>query len=174
MRHRPIATLAAVLTAALTSLAAAQQAAPDSSHLTRAIGRDQRVIGTDTLKLNRDIAMRDSARTALALEHHRTQAETARIDSLKTKLDRDRKATPRDTALVNREMATLTHDRKQLDQDLDRDRKQAAREDKIEQRVKKESDAAIDAHHDLGRDRAKSSASKPSASKSSASKTTKH
>ena len=63
MRHRPIATLAAVLTAALTSLAAAQQAAPDSSHLTRAIARDQRVIGTDTLKLNRDIAMRDSARS---------------------------------------------------------------------------------------------------------------
>lgn len=165
MRHRPIATLAAVLTAALTSLAAAQQAAPDSSHLTRAIARDQRVIGTDTLKLNRDIAMRDSARTALALEHHRTQAETARIDSLKTKLDRDRKATPRDTALINRELATLTHDRKQLDQDLDRDRKQAAREDKIEQRVKQESSAAIDAHHDLGRDRAKASVPKSSASK---------
>jgi hypothetical protein len=173
MRHRHIATLAAVLTAALTSLAAAQQAAPDSSHLTRAIARDQRVIGTDTLKLNRDIAMRDSARTALALEHHRTQAETARIDSLKTKLDRDRKATPRDTALINRETATLTNDRKQLDSDLDRDRKAAAREDKIEQRVKKESNAAIDAHHDLGQDRAKS-ASKPSVPKSSASKTTKH
>ena len=173
MRHRHIATLAAVLTAALTSLAAAQQAAPDSSHLTRAIARDQRVIGTDTLKLNRDIAMRDSARTALALEHHRTQAETARIDSLKTKLDRDRKATPRDTALINRETATLTNDRKQLDSDLDRDRKAAAREDKIEQRVKKESNAAIDAHHDLGQDRAKS-ASKASVPKSSASKTTKH
>jgi hypothetical protein len=164
MRHRPIATLAAVLTAALTSLAAAQQAAPDSSHLTRAIARDQRVIGSDTLTLNRDIAMRDSARTALALEHHRTQAETARIDSLKTRLDHDRKATPRDTALIDRELATLTHDRRQLDQDLDRDRKEAAREDKIEQRVKQESAAAIDAHHDLGRDRSKASVPKSSAS----------
>ena len=37
MRHRHTAMLTALLTAALTSLAAAQQTAPDSTHLQRDI-----------------------------------------------------------------------------------------------------------------------------------------
>ena len=177
MRHRHTAMLTALMTAAVTSLAAAQQSAPDSTHQQRAIAHDEHAITNDRTRLHQDIALRDSARAALDRDPQRTQAEGMQIDSLKAKLDRDRKASPRDTALVNRELATLTRDRKQLDQDLDRGKQAAAHESKIEQRVKKESDAAIDAHHDLGQDHSKSSAAKPPASKSlpksSASKSTK-
>jgi hypothetical protein len=153
MRYRHAATLASLMTAALTSLAAAQQAAPDSTHQARAMAHDQRAITADTIRLHRDIAVRDSARAALDREHQRTHAEGLQIDSLKARLAREEKATPRDSALVKRDLAMLTRDRRQLDQDLDRDRREAAHVDSIEQRVKKESDAAIDAHHELGRDR---------------------
>jgi hypothetical protein len=152
MRFRHTATLAGLMTAAVTSLAAAQQAAPDSTHQARAVAHDQRAITTDTVKLHRDIAVRDSARAALDREHQRTHAEGLQIDSLKARLAREEKATPRDNALVKRDLAMLTRDRRQLDRDLDRDRQEAARVDTIEQRVKKESDAAIDAHHKLRAD----------------------
>ena len=153
MRHRYPAALAALLALAVTSLATAQQAAPDSARHARAVARDQRAITTDTTKLHREIAVRDSARAALDRDHQRTHAEGAQIDSLKAKLAADRKATPRDSALVSRDLATLTRDRQQLDRDLDRGRQEAARVKAIEQRVDKESDAAIDAHHKLGQDR---------------------
>jgi hypothetical protein len=174
MRHRPIATLAAVLTAALTSLAAAQQTAPDSTHLQRDMSRDQRQISADTVKRDKEIAMRDSARATLNQDQTKTHSEALAIDSTKAQLAREEKASPRDTAAINRDKAKLEQERKQLDQDLDRSQKEKAKVEKMDKQVQKESDAAIDAHHDLNKDREKSSTPKTTEPKSSTSKGTKH
>ena len=171
MRHRPIATLAAMLTAASRRSPPrsrpARQQPSDPRHRPRSARHRYRHPEAEPGHRHARLGA-NGARPGAPPHAGRDRADRLAQDQL----DHDRKATPCDTALINRELATVTHDRKQLDQDLDRDRKEAAREDKIERRVEQESDAAIDAHHDLGRDRAKSSASKPSAPKSSA-KTTK-
>jgi hypothetical protein len=174
MRHRSIATLAAVLTAALTSLAAAQQTAPDSTHLQRDMAHDQGQISADTVKRDKEIAMRDSLRTTLDQDQAKTHSETLAIDSTKARLASEEKASPRDTAAINHDKAALAQERKQLDQDLDRSQKEKAKVEKLDKQAQKESDAAIDAHHDLNKDHEKASSPKTTEPKSSASKSTKH
>jgi chromosome segregation ATPase len=155
MFRRYSAAITAFLVMAVTSLASAQQAASDSTK--GAPGgvraRDERAVTADTVRLHREIAVRDSARATLARDQAQTQAEEARIDTLQAALKKDRQATPRDTAAINRDLATLTRMRKKLDSDLDRDHREKARLQGIETKVKKESDAAIEAHHDIRQDR---------------------
>jgi hypothetical protein len=160
---------AALLVLGVTSLAHAQQATSDSARsrsaqLARVRSRDQRAITTDTIRLHREIAIRDSARTMLDQDQARTHAIGTQIDSLKAVLDRERKATPRDTVAINRNLTALTGLRQKLDRSLDRERREKTRVDSLDSRVRKESDAAIDAHQDIKelrtRPRADSAASK--------------
>ncbi|MFL5496437.1 MAG: hypothetical protein ACJ8DC_18780 [Gemmatimonadales bacterium] len=155
MFRRYSAAITALLVLAVTSLASAQQAASDSGRVVpgRIRARDERAVTADTIKLNRETAVRDSARAALGRDHAQTQAEEARIDTLQAALKKDRQATPRDTTAINRDLATLTRMRKKLDSDLDRDHREKTRLEGLEKKVQKESDAAIEAHHDIRQDR---------------------
>lgn len=144
----------ALLMLGAASLAHAQQATSDtagrdSTHAARVRAREQRAITADTIRLHREVAIRDSARSMLDRDQAQTRATGKRIDSLKAVLDRERKATPRDTVAVNRNLAALTGLRQTLDRDLDRDRREKARVDSLDNRVRKQSEAAIDAHQDI-------------------------
>jgi hypothetical protein len=155
MFRRYSAAIPALLVMAVTSLASAQQAASDSTKGApgQIRARDERAVTADTIRLHREIAVRDWARATLAHDHAQTQAEGARIDTLKAALNKDRQATPRDTAAINRDLATLTTMRKKLDSDLDRDHREKTRLQGIETKVKKDTDAAIDAHQDIRQNR---------------------
>jgi hypothetical protein len=148
------ATLTALLMVGAASFAHAQQVTGDtthrdSTHAARVTVREDRAIATDTMRLHRDIAMRDSARTTLNRGQAQTSALGKQIDSLKTVLDRERKASPRDTTAIKRNEAALKQMRRQQDRDLDRDRREKSRVESIEKRVDKESDAAIAAHQKI-------------------------
>jgi hypothetical protein len=143
------AALTALLALALPSLAAAQTAT--DRH--RDVAHDERVVTRDTTRLDQEVAVRDSARTALAQDHYQTQAVAARIDSLQHLLDRERAAKPRDAAAISRDEAGLSAARKTRDQDLRRDQRAASHLAMVEQKVEKESKAAIDVHHDIRQDR---------------------
>ena len=160
MFRRYPAALTALLVMSVTSLAAAQQAASDSSRRDpdRARDRDERAITADTIKLHREIAVRDSARATLTQDQEQTRAVEARIDSLQADLKKDRQATPRDTAAINRDLTALKHMRQTLDRDLDRDRREKTRVAVIEKKVRTESGAAIEEHHDVREDRPRSPA----------------
>src|SRR6476661_7655863 len=58
--------------------------------------QDARALSADSTTLRRDIAMRDSARSALEADHDRIHADQGRLDSLKTALAHARKADRRD------------------------------------------------------------------------------
>lgn len=129
---------------------------PSARH--RDVAHDERVITRDTTKLHQEVAVRDSIRAALAQDHYQTQAIAARIDSLQHQLDRERAAKPRDAAAISRDEAALNAARKTRDQDLHRDQQAASRLAAVEQKVKKDSQGAIDAHHDIRQDRSSLSA----------------
>ena len=144
----------ALLMLGAASLAQAQQATSDtagrdSTHAMRVRARDERTITADTVRLHREMAIRDSARTLLDQDQAQTHATGKQIDSLKAVLDRERKATPRDTVAINRNLAALTGLRQKLDRDLDRDRRVKTRVDSLDSRIRKESEAAIDAHQNI-------------------------
>jgi hypothetical protein len=148
------ATLTALLMLGAASFAQAQQATGDtthrdSTHAARVTAREDRAITTDTMRLHRDIAMRDSARATLSQDQAQTRAVGKQIDSLKTVLDRERKATPRDSTAIKRDEAALKQLRQQQDRDLDRDRHAKSRVDAIVKKVDKESDAASAAHQKI-------------------------
>jgi hypothetical protein len=152
------AALTALLALALPALAAGQ-AAPDRH---AGVAHDERIITRDTTKLHREIADRDSARSALAEDRHQTQAIEAQIDSLQHRLDRERAAKPRDAAAISRDEAALGQAKKTRDRYLSRDKHAAARLASVEQKVKQESDAAIDAHQDIKHERSMSTARRDS------------
>ena len=152
------ATLAVLLTLGAATLAHAQQSAGDSTHSQRARARDERAVTTDTIRLHRDIAIRDSARAALDQDRRQQQADEHQLDSLQAVLTRDRKAKPRDTAAVKRDLAVVTGQRQKLDGDRDRAHREQVRWDADDKRVRKESEAAIEAHHDIREDRPKAHA----------------
>jgi hypothetical protein len=115
--------------------------------------QDARTIAADSTRLHRDIALRDSIRTVVAVDHARTQAEQARIDSLKVALAKARKATPRDTAA---DLAALNQARETLENDVHRAEHERAVLASIDRRVTRESDATVDARGDLRADRSAS------------------
>lgn len=142
------AAITVLLALTMTTLAGAQQKAqPDKR-------QDQHTITADSARLHRDIAMRDSIRAVVAQDHARTQAGQARLDSLKAALASARKATPRDTAAIRRDELALAQSKQALDRDLDRAKHERSLLVSIEKKVTRESDATIDARHDLRSDRA--------------------
>ena len=143
----------ALLALLAPSFATAQTTTPSATARHRDVAHDERTITRDTTRIQQEIALRDSARATLAQDHHQTQLIAARIDSLQHQLDRERAAKPRDEAAIRRDEAALTAARKTRDQDLRRDKRAASHLAMVEQKVKKESDAAIDAHHDIKQDR---------------------
>jgi hypothetical protein len=145
------AVLTAMLALAVTSLGAAQTAT-DSTR--RDLKQDNRAFARDTVKLNQDIAMRDSVRATLAQERNRMQVGDARIDSLQSQLDRARKATPRDSAAIKRDETALANARKAQDREIDRYKQEMSRLKLVEAKVRKESDTTIDVHRDIKQDRA--------------------
>jgi hypothetical protein len=147
------AALTALLALAVPALAAGQTTADPHTDRHADVAHDERVITRDTTRLNQEIAVRDSARSALAADHHQTQAMAAQIDSLQHRLDRERAAKPRDEAAIRRDEAALDQARKTRDRDLSRDQHAAARLASVERKVKQESDAAIDAHQDIKHER---------------------
>ena len=160
MFGRYIPAMAALLVMGVTSVAHAQQATRDS--LQRDRSRDDRAITRDTLKLQHDIAVRDSERAVLQHDQSSTSQDTQRIDSLKAELARLRKATPRDTAAISRDEALLKRRQQTLDTDLDRARREKKQADVAEKTVQHESQAAIKAHHDVREDHARSEKTKDS------------
>jgi hypothetical protein len=158
MTGKHTATVTALLILGFTALAQAQQ--PTTSDTTRpdrdrAQDRDERALATDTVKLSRDIARLDTTRATLHRDQAQTKAEGQQIDSLKTVLQHDRQATPRDTAAIARDEAALKRMRAKLDQDLDRARREEAREDLARKAVDRESHAAKEAHQDIREDKPK-------------------
>jgi hypothetical protein len=115
--------------------------------------QDARALSADSATLQRDIAMRDSARASLEADHDRVHADQARIDSLRAAVTIVRKAQPRDTAAITRELAALTHAKQALDRDLDRGKQEQSLLASMNRKVTKESDATADARHDLRADR---------------------
>jgi hypothetical protein len=152
------AALMTLLALTVTSLAGAQQASSDTAHhakasTTRDQRQDRRTITADSIKLNHDIAVRDSARAMLEADHERTHATSLRLDSLRTALAAAKKASPRDTAAIRRDTQALNQAKKTLDQDLDRAKREAARLATLQKTVDQESHATIGARRDLGADR---------------------
>jgi hypothetical protein len=155
------AALAALLVLAVTSMARAQEASDTARHAKPPMNRDEhqdaRTISADSTRLHRDIALRDSISAVVAKDHARTQAEQARVDSLKMALAKARKATPRDTAAVNRDLAALKRAQEAIETDVHRAEHERKLLASIEKRIRKESDATIDARQDLRADRSQQS-----------------
>ncbi|HEY8258970.1 MAG TPA: hypothetical protein VIG08_15025 [Gemmatimonadales bacterium] len=156
MLARHAATLTALLFLGVAPVASSQQTT-DSLHQTtdslqHARHHDAKMITTDTVKLHRDIAIRDSTRASLTRDQTASQADQKRIDSVKAVLANERKATPRDTAAINRNLALVKRLQSTHDQELDKSRQEKKRLDFDEKTVKRESSAALAAHHDLRAD----------------------
>ena len=115
--------------------------------------QDARALSADSTTLRRDIAMRDSARSALEADHDRIHADQGRLDSLKTALAHARKADPRDTAAIARDEAALNQAKQALDRDLDRGKQEQSLLASMNRKVTKETDVTADARHDLRSDR---------------------
>jgi hypothetical protein len=156
MFARHTATLTAALIFGMATVAHAQQST-DTLHQVRdslqhARHHDQKMVASDTVKLQRDIAIRDSVRTSLTRDQAASQADQKRIDSVKAVLDKERKATPRDSAAINRNLALVKRLQTTHDQELARSRQEKKRLDFDEKTVKRESQASIAAHHGVRAD----------------------
>ena len=129
--------------------------ADTARHAQSSLGRDERqdarTIAADRLQLRHEIALRDSTRAEVAEDHARTQADQARLDSLKVALAAARKAG--DTAAVRRDEVGLAQAKKAVDQDVDRAQRERAMLASIDQKLTKKEDATIDARRDLRTDR---------------------
>jgi len=123
MFRTPTAMLTALLALAVTSLGAAQSAT-DSTR--RDITQDTRAVARDTVKLDKDIAMRDSVSATLTHDRNQLKASEARSDSLQKQLEQARKATPRDSAAIARDEKALANSRKAQERDLDRQQHELA------------------------------------------------
>ncbi len=153
MFARHSATLAAALIFGMATVGHAQQStdtvkqADDSLQHARHHG--EKMITSDTVKLNRDIAIRDSVRKVLDSDQAAATAEGKKIDSLKVVLDKERKASPRDAAAISRTQGEINQAQSRHDQMLDKASREKKRSEFAEKTVKRESQAAIDAHHDV-------------------------
>lgn len=154
MIGRYIPTVVALMMIGVTPVVHAQQTTSDS--LQRDRSRDERAITRDTLKLHSDIAVRDSARAVLQQDQARTAADQKQVDSLQADLARARKASPRDTAAITRDEALVKRRQQTLDKALDQARHQKKQVDLAEKKVQHESQASIEAHHDVREDHPKS------------------
>jgi hypothetical protein len=132
------------------------QRRPDSAQdvrqaMRRDVHQDARTIATDSARLQREIALRDSTRKMLAQDRTLTRADEARLDSLQAALAKARKTN--DAAAVNRDLAAVTQAKRTLEGDKDRDQHERAQLASIDQKVSRESNATADARHDLRADR---------------------
>lgn len=153
MFARHTATLTAALILGMAAVAHAQQSTDTTKQATDSLQHarhhDEKMITSDTVKLNRDIAVRDSVRKVLDQDQATATAEGKKIDSLKVALDKERKATPRDSAAINRTQAALKQAQSSHDRMLDKASREKKRAEFAEKTVKRESQAAIDAHKDV-------------------------
>jgi hypothetical protein len=115
--------------------------------------QDAHALSADSATLRRDIAMRDSARSALEADHDRIHADQGRLDSLRTALANTRKADPRDTVAIARDVKALNQAKQALDRDLDRGKQEQSLLASMNRKVTKETDVTADARHDLRSDR---------------------
>jgi hypothetical protein len=109
---------------------------------------DTKMITSDTVKRNQDIALRDSVRNVLQKDQSAATEEGKKVDSLKLALDKERKATPRDTAAISRTQAEIKQDQSRHDQLLDKASREKKRSQFLGKKVDRETQAAIDAHHE--------------------------
>jgi hypothetical protein len=153
MFARHTATLTAALILGMAAVAHAQQSTDTTKQITDSLQHarhhGEKMITRDTVKLNRDIAVRDSVRKVLDQDQAAATAEGKKIDSLKLALDKERKATPRDNAAITRTEAALKEAQSRHDQMLDKASREKKREEFAEKTVKRESQAAIQAHKDV-------------------------
>ncbi len=113
--------------------------------------QDQRQFARDTVTLDKDKAMRDSAQDALARDHNRTKAIGARIDSLRTQLAKDRKAN--DTAAIKQDEAALDAAQKAHENALDQQQREVGLLKQVDAKTRKQEDATNDVHRDIKQDR---------------------
>jgi hypothetical protein len=149
MKSRFFPAVVAVMVMGIATAGHAQQA---TDSLQRDRTHDERAVTRDTLKMNHDIAVRDSVRTLLQQDQARTAVTTKQIDSLQADMTRARQASPRDTAAIARDEASVKRLQAVLDKDLDRSRSEKQRLAFTEKTVQRESHAAIAAHHDVRQD----------------------
>ena len=128
------AALTLLLTLSLTSLARAQDLQPHDPE-------DAGGAPAGATELDRDIAIRDSTRTAVAEDRALIQVDQARLDSLQGALVNAREATPRDAAALRVTAAAVKETKRAVAHDVDRARRERMRLAAIERKVTRESGA---------------------------------
>jgi hypothetical protein len=154
MSNKCIGGLTALLILGVTSLGHAQQSASDTARRDADRIRDKQALTTDTIKLHRDIALKDSAQAMLLRDRTRTQTDEKQLDSLRAMLKHDRQASPRDTAAIAKDQAAVTSLEKKVKMDRDQTRREETRLDLAQKAVRRESHAAFEEHRDIRSDAA--------------------
>jgi hypothetical protein len=151
MSNKCTGALTALLILGVTSLGHAQQSA-DTAKRDADGDRDKQALTTDTIKLHRDIALKDSAQAMLLRDRTQTQTDEKQLDSLRAMLKHDRQASPRDTAAIAKDQAAVTSLEKKVKMDRDQTRREETRLDLAQKAVRRESHAAFEEHRDIHSD----------------------
>ena len=156
MFTRYTATVTALLTLGVASLAQAQQSTGNTTRSDSARARDQRALATDTMKLRLDKSRLDSLRAVLDTDRALGRTDKTQLDSLAAVLKQDRQKG--DTAAIARDKAAVVAMRKKLDAVQDRGNRLERRVDLAQKAVDRERRKSINVHKDIKQDRSQSSA----------------
>jgi hypothetical protein len=133
-----------MLSAALTLLLALSLTSPvRAQDLQRGDPQDAGPAPAGATELDRDIAIRDSTRTAVAEDQALIQVDQARLDSLQAALVNARESTPRDAVAVTRTAAAVKETKRAVAHDVDHARRERMRLAAIEKKVTRESGATV-------------------------------
>ena len=149
----PVVVLITLLTLSAASSVRAQEGRGDD-------GPDASASTDGVSDLDRDIAVCDSTRAAVAEYEARIRVDQARLDSLETALANAREAAPRDAVATRRAAEDVKAGRKRVAHDVSRTKRERELLAELEKKVsaelaalRKQADATNDVHHDITQDR---------------------
>ena len=158
MSNKYTGALTALLILGVTSLGHAQQSASDTTRrdADRVRDRDQQALTTDTIKLHRDIAVKDSAQAMVNRDRAQLKTDETQLDTMRATLKRNRQASPPNTAAIDKDAAAVKSLEKKVDEDRARANREETRLDLAQKEVRRESHAAFEEHQDIRQDKPRS------------------
>jgi hypothetical protein len=156
MLNKYTGALTALLILGVTSLGNAQQSASDTARREPDRVSDKKALTTDTVKLHRDIALKDSAQAMVNRDRAQLKTDETQLDSLRAALKRDRQAAPPNTATIDKDAAAVKSLEKTVDEDRARANREETRLDVAQKAVRRESHAAFEEHQDIRQDKPRS------------------